>query len=232
MKASDLMTAPVAWVSPETGIDEILTILLEQRISGVPVVEAGRVIGSVGKGELLHRHEIGTQEALPPTRWWRRLGVMGSPSAAYVKAHGEHAREVMNPQVVSVTEDTAIAEVASIFNQRQIRRVVVLRDEQLVGILTRADLVRALASRKRAPPPAPEANDEAIRVRLVRELEAQPWWQPQASAVFVNKGIVKYVGRYESEDERCAARVMAENIPGVRGVSDSRWSAGGGESMI
>ncbi|MEP7138336.1 MAG: CBS domain-containing protein [Caldimonas sp.] len=232
MKASDLMTTQVVSVGPEAGIDEILAILLERRISGVPVVDAGRVVGSVGEYELLHRHEIGTQEPSAPANWWRRLTRVGSPSAAYVKSHGRHARDVMDTRVVSVTEDAPISEVASIFNARHVRRVPVLRGEQLVGILTRADLVRALAVRKQPVPASAEGNDEAIRVRLLRELEGQPWWQPQASAVFVSKGVVKYVGLCESDDERRAARVMAENIPGVRGVSDMRQRAADGESMI
>ncbi len=232
MNASDLMTTQVVSVGPETGIDEILAILLERRISGVPVVDAGRVIGSVGEGELLHRHEIGTQDSSAPANWWRRLVGVASPSAAYVKSHGRHARDFMDTRVVSVTEDTPISEVASIFNARHVRRVPVLRGEELVGILTRADLVRALAGIKKPSPPSPEANDEAIRVRLLRELNVQPWWQPQSSAVFVSKGVVKYVGQCESDDERRAARVMAENIPGVRGVSDTRMRAADGESMI
>ena len=156
----------------------------------------------------------------------------GSQSAAYVKTHGEYARDFMNPEVVSVSEDTPIAAVASIFNARHIRRVPVLRGPQLVGIITRADLIRALASRKKTPLSAPETTDEAIRVRLVDELRRQTWWQPQASAVFVANGVVQYVGRYESEDDRHAARVVAENIPGVRGVSDGRMRSSDGESII
>lgn len=232
MKASDLMTTPVVSVGPDAPMASILDILLDRRISGVFVVDAGKVVGSVGEGELLHRHELGTQDSFAPKNWWWRFVGAGSRSAAYVKTHGEHARDVMNREVVSVSEDTPIAAVASIFNARHIRRVPVLRGEKLVGVITRADLVRALASRKTTPPPVPETNDEAIRVRLLAELREQPWWQSQASAVFVSKGVVKYLGRYESDDDRQAARVMAENTPGVRGVSDGRMRASDGESMI
>ena len=233
MKARDLMTTSVVSVDPDTHMAVILKILLDRRISGVFVVDAGEVVGSVGEGELLHRHEIGTQDSFAPKNWWWRFVGAGSRSAAYVKTHGEYARDFMNPEVVSVSEDTSIAALASIFSARHIRRVAVLRGAQLVGIITRADLVRALANRKMAPSPSvPETTDEAIRVRLLDELRQQPWWQPQESTVFVAKGVVKYVGRYESDDDRQAARVVAENIPGVRGVSDGRIGASDGESMI
>lgn len=232
MNASDLMTTTVISVGPDAHLASIISVLLDRRISGVFVVDAGKLVGSVGEGELLHRHEIGTQDSLAPKSWWWRFVGGGSPSAAYVKTHGEHARDLMNPVVASVSEDTPIAAVASIFNARHIRRVAVLRGEKLVGVITRADLVRTLASRKTTPAPVPETNDEAIRVRLVAELREQPWWQPQASAVFVSNGVVKYIGRYESDDDRQAARVVAENTPGVRGVSDGRMGASDGESMM
>lgn len=232
MKASELMTAPVLSVGPDARMAEILEILLDRRISGVFVVDAGRVVGSVGEGELLHRHELGTQDAFASKqRWWRFAGGP-SRSAAYVKTHGECARDFMNEEVVSVSEDTAIAEVASLFDARHVRRVAVVRDAQLVGIITRADLVRALASQKKARLSPPSTTDEAIRVRLLDELRRQAWWQPRACAVFVAKGVVQYIGRYEGEDDREAARVVAENIPGVRGVSDRRMNALDGESIV
>ncbi|MEO8524445.1 MAG: CBS domain-containing protein [Caldimonas sp.] len=232
MKASDLMTTPVISVGPDAHIASIISVLLDRRISGVFVVDAGTLVGSVGEGELLHRHEIGTQDSFAPKNWWWRFVGSGSPSTAYVRTHGEHARDLMNTEVVSVSEDTPIAAVASIFNARHVRRVPVLRGEELVGVITRADLVRALASRKTTHPSVPQSNDETIRVRLLADLREQPWWQPQASAVFVSNGVVKYVGRYESDADRQAARVAAENTPGVRGVSDSRMRASDGESMI
>ena len=232
MNASDLMTTPVVSVGPDANMAEILQILLERHISGVLVVDSGKVVGSVGEGELLHRHEIGTQDSFARKNWWWRFVGAGSVSGAYVKSHAEQARDIMNPEVVSVSEDTPIAAVASIFNARHTRRVPVLRGDQLVGIVTRADLVRALASKKSASSIVPEVRDETIRVRLLDELKRQPWWQPQLSAVFVSKGVVKYVGRYELDDDRQAARVAAENIPGVRGVADSRMSASDGESIL
>lgn len=232
MKARDLMTAPVVSVGPDAHMAAILKILLERRISGVFVVDAGEVVGSVGEAELLHRHEIGTQDSFAPKNWWWRFVGAGSQSAAYVRTHGEHARDFMNTEVVPVSENTPIAAVASIFNARHIRRVPVLHEGKLVGVLTRADLVRALASRMNTASPVAQTNDESIRVRLMDELNEQPWWQPQAASVFVSKGVVRYVGRYETDDDRRAARVMAENIPGVHAVSDGRMRDSDGESKI
>ncbi|MCE9660772.1 MAG: CBS domain-containing protein [Burkholderiales bacterium] len=232
MKARDLMTTQVVSVGLDAHMATIVKILIERRISGVFVVDAGRVVGSVGEADLLHRYEIGTQDAVAARTWWSRLAGTDRPSAAYVKTHGEHARDFMNPQVVPVSEDTPIAAIASIFDARSIRRVAVLRGEQLIGVVTRADLVKALANRKEIRPPAGSTNDEAIRIRLLWELRGQPWWQPQSSAVFVSHGVVKYVGLYEHGDDREAARVLAESIPGVQGVSDVRVCVADGESMI
>ena len=232
MKASDLMSAPVVAVGPDAHMAAIVKILIERRISGVFVIEAGSVVGSVGEADLLHRYEIGTHDSVGPKRWWSRFVGADSPSAAYVKTHGEHAKDFLNPQVVPVSEDTPIAAIASIFDARHIRRVPVMRGDELVGVVTRADLVRALASRKEIRPPASATDDETIRVRLLRELKQQPWWHPQTSAAFVSHGVVKYVGLYEHDDDREAARVVAENIPGVRGVSDIRVCVADGESMI
>ena len=102
----------------------------------------------------------------------------------------------------------------------------VLRGHRLVGIVTRADLVGAIARKPRSSE-APAQTDEDIRRRLLTELEKQPWWHPDWSAVDVLDGIVTYRGLLESEDERQAARVAAENVPGVRGVEDNRtpWAA-------
>ena len=232
MNASDLMTSPVVTVGPDGHMAAIVKILVEQRIGGVFVVDAGRVVGSVGEGDLLHRHEIGTQESLAPTPWLQRFFGAGGAAAAYVKTHGESAKDCMNPEIVSVREDAPIAAIAAIFNARHVRRVAVLRDEMLVGIVTRADLVRALADRQSISPPASATDDESIRARLQQELRRQPWWQAHACRVLVNHGVVKYVGLYEHDDEREAARVLAENIPGVCGVSDRRTHIADGESMI
>jgi len=138
----------------------------------------------------------------------------------------------MNRQLTPIAEDTPVARIASIFEARHIRRLPVLRGTQLVGIVTRTDLVRALAARTKDGP-APEVHtDDAIRAQLMAELEKQPWWQAKWCAVFVTHGIVRYRGVYETESDRQAARVAAENIPGVKAVEDDRVASAEWQPMV
>ncbi|MGH8830983.1 MAG: CBS domain-containing protein [Polaromonas sp.] len=233
MKAKEVMTAPVVTVTPDMGLHHIVTILLEHRISGVLVVDEGKVVGVVGDGDLIHRYEIGTDTWTAYRTWWQRLTQADPAPVAYIKSHGGHARDVMSRDVVSVSEDAPVARLAAIFEARHIRRVPVLRDGQLVGLVTRADLVRALAASATAmTPPQARTDDEAIRVQLLKELDKQPWWSGSWSNVFVHHGVVSYIGVFRREADKEAARIAAENIPGVRGVEDRRIPYDDGLSMI
>lgn len=131
-----------------------------------------------------------------------------------------------------MTEHALARQIASIFEARHIRRVPVLRDKQLVGIVTRADLIRALALATRDLVAPRAQSDEAIRVGLLRELGQQRWWRPDWSALYVRDGVVHYHGLTRSEDERRAARVAAENVPGVRGVEDDRMPGVAWQPMV
>jgi CBS domain-containing protein len=227
MNARDIMSAPVVSIAPDTPVHEVAAQLVERHISGVAVVKNGRVVGLVNEFELLRRREIGTDDSAPERSWWTRLIERDEGPIEYVKSHAQRASDVMTRQVISVTEDTPVQKIASIFAARAVRRIVVLRDRELVGIVTRADLVHALARTSR-PAPAPRSqSDESIRVRLLAELDNQPWWRPSQSALSVENGVVHYRGLIKSEEERRAARVAAENVPGVRGVEDTRtqWTA-------
>ncbi len=227
MKVSDIMTSPVVTITLDTPVNEIANLLIEHHISGVPVIENGRVVGLVNEFELLRRHEIGTEASAPERSWWTRLIDRDPAPIEYVMSHARHAKDFMTRTVISVTEDTPVQKVASIFAARTVRRVVVLRDQQMVGIVTRANLVQALALNAEASPTARAPSDEAIRLRLLAELEGQPWWRPGLSTAAVRDGVVYYQGLIEDEDECKAARVAAENVPGVRGVEDARtlWVA-------
>jgi CBS domain-containing protein len=232
MNAKDIMTAPVITITPDTPVHDIAALLLERRISGVPVVDDDSVVGMVNEGDLLRRHEIGTDGDTPQRPWWARLIERDQFPIEYVKSHARKAKDIMSPHLVSVSEDTAARQLASIFAARHIRRVPVLHDGKMVGIVTRADLIRALAVKTRDLETPRTQGDEAIRVRLLRELEQQRWWRPDWSAVYVRDGIVHYRGLIHSDDERQAARVAAENVPGVRGVEDDRMTGVAWEPMI
>jgi len=222
MKASDIMTSSVISVDPDTTVRDIATLLLKNRISAVPVLEGGKLVGLVSEADLLHRHEIDTDRVAASRSWWLRwLGADRSP-AEYIKSHARKARDIMTREVVSVAPETSAGQIASLFESRGIKRVPVLRGSEVVGIVSRANLVQALAAIRPAAIRVTPPSDEAIRGRLLAELERQSWWRPLRSNVTVNGGVVQFWGAIEAEDQRGAARVAAENIPGVRRVEDGR----------
>lgn len=232
MKASDIMTSPVITVGPQTPIPEIAALLLEHRISGVPVLEDGRLVGLVSEADLLHRHEIGTDRTAPAGSGWLRLFGADRSAGEYIKSHAGQARDIMTREVVSIGPDTPVAEIVPLLETRAIKRVPVLRGKELVGIVSRANLIQALAAKGRSAKATRPGNDEAIRGRLIAELERQPWWRPLSSNVIVAEGVVHYWGIIDSNDERDAARVAAENVAGVRRVEDHRFMMYDVPSMV
>jgi CBS domain-containing protein len=232
MKARDIMTTPVVTIEPDRTVREIAALLLERRISAVPVVDGGHLVGLVSEGDLLHRHEIGTDRDRPARSWWLSL-IDGDPGPAeYVKSHARRARDIMTREVITVEEDTPIARIAAILETHRIKRVPVVRGERLVGIVSRANLVQALAAQSRAGTAPRTTVDDSIRLQLLGELERQPWWRSTASNVIVTDGIVHYWGLIDCDDQREAARVAAENVPGVRKVEDHRMRYADLPSML
>jgi CBS domain-containing protein len=234
MNASDIMTTPVITVNPGTPLHDVVDLLLAHRISGVLVMEDDKVVGVIGDGDLLHRHEIGTDRWAEYRTWWQRLTRLDPGPVAYVKANGGHAGDVMSTDVVSVDFDTPIGQIAVIFEARHIRRIPVLKDGQLQGLVTRAGLMRALAASDTYSTRSAETDvdDEAILKRLMSELNSHSWWSSSWSSVFVNKGIVSYVGVVQRVADKDAARIAAENIPGVCAVEDRRTLYGEGQAMF
>ncbi len=222
MKANDIMTSPVITVEPDTSIREIAKLLFEHRISAVPVVEKGRLVGLVSEADLLHRREIGTDRVAPSGSWWLRLFSADRSPEDYIKSHARRARDIMTREVATVAPDTPVAQIATLLETHGIKRVPVMRDGKLVGIVSRSNLVQALAVTPAAEATSPE-GDDGIRAGLLAELERQPWWRGRvASNVIVTDGIVHYWGTLDSEEERQAARIAAENVPGVRRIVDHR----------
>lgn len=217
MLARDIMTTRVTTVTPDTPVPEIAQTLLQQRISAVPVVAPdGRLVGIVSEGDLMRRVETGTERS---RSWWLKL-VVGSAELAreYVKAHGMLAGDVMTPEVVSVSPDTPLDEIAALLERRRIKRVPVVEGGRLVGIVSRADLLRGLAARKAAAAPTPD--DRTIRARLLEKLGAAAWATTGSINVIVTDGVVHLWGWVSSQDERRAMLVAAREVPGVRGVED------------
>ena len=222
MLASDVMSMPVISVGPETPVLEIAALLGRHRISGVPVLEEGRLVGVVDEMDLLHRPEIGTEQTPPPSPWWERLFRVDPAASHYVKSHAGKARDVMTRELVSVAEDATLAQVASLLDSRRIRRVPVVRHGKVIGIITRANFVQTLATSTQGSRRQDRNTDDAIRTELLSELTRQSWWRSSWSAVAVTDGVVQFRGLIDHHDERRAARVAAENVPGVRRVEDLR----------
>jgi len=222
MQASDIMTHPVVTVRPDTPLEDVIRLMLAHRISGMPVVEHDALVGMVSEGDLLRRPETGTERR---RRHWLHLFGGGEAEAAeYVRTHGMTAGEVMTTDVVSVSETTPVEELAAVLESRGIKRVPVLRDGRLVGIVSRADLLRSLGSRLGA---APRESDRAIRAALLAELSRNPSWAPRPAevTVLVQDGVVHYWGYVRSDAQRQAMVVAAERVAGVRHVEDhmSDW---------
>ena len=217
LTAADIMTTHVISVTPETSVSDIAKLLYKKRISGVPVVDPQKhVIGIVSEGDLIgHTGAIGEQRR----SWWLTLfGGTRTFAHDYAKAHGRMARDVMTSDVITVSTTTSLAEIAKTLERHRIKRVPVVRNRKLVGIVARSNLLRVLATADVSKPA--NLNDRTIRDRLLAELEAQPWAHLLTTNIVVQDGIVHLWGFVETEEERHALRVAAENSPGVTGVED------------
>jgi CBS domain-containing protein len=217
MKASDIMTRTVQSVSPDLPVEEVARFMLARGISAVPVLDGGgNLVGIVSEGDLMRRTELGTEKH---RSWWLRLFVGDDYQAhEFVKSHGRRARDVMTRKVVTVSEDTPLAEIVTLMEEARIKRVPVMHDGKMSGIVSRANLLRAFASREVSAAAATADQDRDIRIRLLAVLENQPWWKKRSCNVVVSDGIVHLWGTTESEEEREAIRVAAENTSGVRAV--------------
>lgn len=161
------------------------------------------------------------EETVRRRSWW--LAAFGDPEALareFVQSHGQRAKDVMTQQVVSVTEETPLAEIAALLEKHGIKRVPVLQAGRLVGIVSRADLLRGLAVRGLKPATPFPQDDASIRARLLEVLQGEAWTSAHFLSVVVDHGVVHFWGLVQSEAERNALRVAAENIPGVQGVKD------------
>ncbi|MGH7369638.1 MAG: CBS domain-containing protein [Candidatus Methylomirabilaceae bacterium] len=217
MKAKDIMTTKVVAVGPEMPVNAVAALLLDRHISAVPVIDdERRLLGIVSEGDLMRRGE-----AAPRRSWWLTLfGEAEEMAREFVKTHGLRAKDVMTREVVTVTEGTSVADIAAVLEARGFKRVPVVRDGRLVGIVSRADLLRAMAARG-IKPMVPEAvDDEKIRTELLAKLAREPWADTHLLSVVVDQGMVHLWGMIRSEAERRAMVVAAETIPGVRGVED------------
>ena len=222
MRVEDIMTKTVVSAAPETTILDLATLMLENRVSAIPVISDGSIVGIVSEADLLRRYELGTQRDAVARPWWQRLFADKDAPWSYVQAHAMTVKDIMTTPVVSVEAGASVGDVAALFESQHIRRAPVLKAGAMVGIVSRADFVRELVARSETRRDPRPKSDESIRRALLKELESHRWWRPDLSQVAVQDGIVQISGLFESPQEQLATRVAAENITGVRGVEDTR----------
>ena len=216
MKVEEIMTRAVVTTRPDAVVHEAARTMAEHRVSGLPVVDGeGRVMGVLSEGDLILRHKPRGREP-----WWRLFFADGERLARdYQKAMGITVGEVMTRSAICVSPDLPIESAAVLLDQHRVRRLPVVAGGRLVGIVSRGDLVRALAA---APPPAGGAVGDAELIRVMRERMAQePWVSTRGILVQAEAGVVRLWGLVESEAEASALETMARALTGVRGV-DSR----------
>ena len=174
MKVTDIMSTNVATVAPDTSVKEVAMLMVQRRISGVPVVdEGGHVIGLISEGDLIRRPEMATDK--PLSRWASLMTGQEQKARDFIKTHGLHAQEVMTPAVVTINADATLNEAAGRMEKNKIKRLPVVEGGKLIGILTRADLLRALATSPDFKLAAPQSSDRAIRDELNDLLRKEDW---------------------------------------------------------
>src|SRR3954453_15117277 len=217
MRAHQIMTRSVITVTPETTIVDAAKTMLQRHISGLPVVDtAGKLVGIVSEGDFIHRGEIGTKRE--HGRFLTFILGPGRAAADYVHEHGRKVAEIMTPEPLTIHEDTPLEEIVQLMERRKVKRLPVTRGDKVIGIISRANLLQAVASLAREVPD-PTADDDHIRNRIINVLEKNDWC-PFGLSVIVRNGVVHLSGVITEERSRQAAMVAAESVTGVRKVHD------------
>lgn len=219
MIAADVMVTNVITVRSDASVETVAETLLANKISAVPVVdETGGLVGLISEGDLIHRVEAGTERH---RAWWLELLTIRETLAhEFVKSHARKAADLMTRSVVTVAPETPLSDIASLLEKHRIKRVPVMKDGRLVGIVSRANLVQAIVRQARKPVPGKTVDDATLQADVVTRLRSQPWW-PSDINVIVRDGNVELWGVVDSAVERDAIRVAVEETPGVRSIANN-----------
>ena len=220
MQAADIMTTNVVSVEPDMEIREIAGLLLEHRISAVPVVNDDmRIVGLVSEGDLVRRFETGTDNR---HSWWLADAFSTRDKTAdYIKSHGRKASDVMTETVITVSRDTPLYEIAALLEKHHIKRVPVTHDDRLVGIVSRANLLHGLVAQRPESGRTKLPADKELRTTLLNEISAATGSEAALINATVIDGAVQLWGNVDSPDRRKAAGVAAESLPGVKSVENN-----------
>lgn len=218
MKAEDVMTRDVISIAPDATVLQAARLMLQHHISGLPVVDKdGKLVGVLSEGDFLRRRETRTEHKR--SRWLEFVMGPGRIAAEYSHSHGSKVAEVMTTEVQTVDELTALEDIVELMERKRIKRVPVVCGDQLVGIVTRSNLMHAMVSMARVAQPAAK-DDVSIRDGLLAEFQKEIWAPAAMTNVVVRDGVVELWGVIVDERQREAMKVAAENIPGVKMVID------------
>jgi CBS domain-containing protein len=217
MQAKDIMSSPVVTVTPDASVTEVATLLLEKRISGVPVVDqAGQIAGIISEGDLLRRVETGTERHRP--HWLEMLLGRSGDAGSFIKSHASRVGDVMSHDVIATHPEASLREVAELMERHGIKRVPIVDGGRLVGIVSRANLVQGLLADRKST--GGQTDDDQIRAKLTDLLRTQPWIDHNRINIVVSGGTVQLWGAVRDDEQRRALTVAAESIAGVRSVED------------
>lgn len=217
MFVRDIMTKSVIGVQADAAIEQAIDVMLGSHVSGLLVFDGNKkLVGILSEGDLLRRTELATERHRP--RWIEFLRGPGRLAGDYVHTHGRKVEEVMTGDVVTTTGAASLGEAIDLMNRHNVKRLPVMRDGLVVGIVTRADLVRALA--KLLPADDRKLKDNELRETIMDQLNQQKWVPTASINVDVVDGVVEFRGGITDDRQREALHVLAENIPGVRAIRD------------
>jgi CBS domain-containing protein len=220
MKASDIMVTDVITVTPESDVREVATLLLTNHISAAPVVDAqGRLVGMISEGDLVRRGEAGTAHERP---WWLQMLMSRELMAGeFLREHSRRAGDLMTREVVTAGPDTPVADIAALLERNRIKRAPIVSNGRIVGIVSRANLIQALATHRGQPSAPKPVADAELREKVVSRLRSEPWVRPGLVNVTVTDGAVDLWGIVDSATEKRALRVAVEIVPGVKAINDN-----------
>jgi CBS domain-containing protein len=217
MRAHQIMTKDVITVTPHTPIETAAKIMLETHVSGLPVVDdAGKLVGIVSERDFLRRGEIGTGRKRPA--WLEYLMGPGRAAAEFVHERGRKVEDIMTADPITVDEETPLEDLVRLMEKKNIKRLPVMSGKTLKGIVTRSNLLQAVASMAHEIPD-PTADDDHIRDRILRTVKKTDW-RPIGFEVTVRNGVVHLHGLITNDEARQATIVAAENTAGVKEVHD------------
>jgi CBS domain-containing protein len=209
MKASDIMVSNVITTGSDASVQDVANLLLSNRISAVPVVDAdGGILGIVSEGDLINRTDTATAHR---KSWW--LNALASNDALaieYTKTHSRRVSDVMTHDVITASPETPASEIAAVLEKNRIKRVPIVSNGKLIGIATLKEKA-----------PQSHSDDSAIRDKIMKELNNERWARPALLTVTVRDGTVDLWGIVDSEAERKAVNVLVEVTPGVRAINDN-----------